>query len=428
VKSLSEDRREATMQRAWWIFSVVSLCFFFITAGTFTSLGVVLYKMAAELHWSLSAAGGSYAVLCLTCGLSSPLPALTIKRLGTRWTMVSGCVIIALGFALAAISQSLGLFLVATGLMGLGFTFAANIPAVYLLAAWFPMSAPRIIGFYFMAGALGGVFGPLLVNAVVATSGWRAHWLVMAVAALLIGVLCSVVLTDVAESNRAPTAASGAVPGIRHGVWTARAAMLTRQFIILALAMMVIQTVVTTVHSLIVAHLAKLGLSTAFGALVMSIFGLSDSVAKGVAGTVSTKVGPRQLLIGGLVMLSAAAALLALASSPVIACTFAVILGVGWGTSWLGATLLLLEYFGRAIAAETMSTATLITTVALAGPIVAGGIADVTGSFVPFFYFFAGIMLITALVCATLRTPVPRQSAAKSAAPSDSTLVEADAQ
>jgi MFS family permease len=416
------------MQRAWWIFAVVSLCFFFITAGTFSSLGAVLYKMAAELHWSMSAAGASFALLCLTCGLSSPLPAITVKQVGTRWTMFSGCVTLAIGFALAAVTQSLALFLVATGLMGLGFTLTANIPAVHLLAAWFPTSAPRIIGFYFMAGALGGVFGPLLVNTVVATSGWRAHWLVMAVAAALIGILCSVVLAEAADSKSQPAGASEEATGAARDAWTPRAAMLTRQFMIVALAMLVIQTVVTTVHGLIVAHLAKLGLSTAFGALVMSLLGLSDSVAKGAAGTMSTRIGPRQLLIGGLLMLSAAAALLALADSPVIACAFAVILGAGWGTSWLGATLLLLEYFGASIAAETVSTATLITTAALAGPVVAGRIADVMGTFVPFFYAFAGIMLITALVCTTLRAPAPSQPATDGIAASDSTLLEADAQ
>ena len=135
------------MRRAWWIFGVVSLLFFFITAATFASLGGVLYRMASELHWSLSAAGSSFALLCLACGLASPLPAILMKLIGTRWTMVSGSVILTIGFALAAVSQSLWVFLVSSGLMGLGFTLTANIPSVYLLASWFPATAPRIIGF-----------------------------------------------------------------------------------------------------------------------------------------------------------------------------------------------------------------------------------------------------------------------------------------
>jgi MFS family permease len=392
------------MRRAWWIFGVVSLLFFFITAATFASLGGVLYRMASELHWSLSAAGSSFALLCLACGLASPLPAILMKRIGTRWTMVSGSVILTIGFALAAVSQSLWVFLVSSGLMGLGFTLTANIPSVYLLASWFPATAPRIIGFYFMAGALGGVIGPPLVNAIVETSGWRTHWAITAVVAAIIGCLASLVLKDAdasvsqVTSDKEAAAASG-------GGWTPRAAILTRQFLIIAITLLVIQTVVTTVHGMIVAHLARLGATTAFGALIMSIIGLSDSVAKGVAGTVTARIGSKRVLVGGILMLCAAVALLAFARAPLIACAFAVVLGVGWGASWLSANLLLLEYFGRSIAAETVATASLITTIAIVGPIAAGRIADVTGTFVPFFYILAGIMLVTALVCTTLRSP-----------------------
>jgi MFS family permease len=392
------------MRRAWWIFGVVSLLFFFITAATFASLGGVLYRMASELHWSLSAAGSSFALLCLACGLASPLPAILMKRIGTRWTMVSGSVILTIGFALAAVSQSLWVFLVSSGLMGLGFTLTANIPSVYLLASWFPATAPRIIGFYFMAGALGGVIGPPLVNAIVETSGWRTHWAITAVAAAIIGCLASLVLKDADASVSQVTSDKGAAAASVSG-WTPRAAILTRQFLIIAITLLVIQTVVTTVHGMIVAHLARLGATTAFGALIMSIIGLSDSVAKGVAGTVTARIGSKRVLVGGILMLCAAVALLAFARAPLIACAFAVVLGVGWGASWLSANLMLLEYFGRGIAAETVATASLITTVAIVGPIAAGRIADVTGTFVPFFYILAGIMLVTALVCTTLRSP-----------------------
>jgi MFS family permease len=228
------------------------------------------------------------------------------------------------------------------------------------------------------------------------------------VTAGVIGVLCAFVVKDAAPATR-ESEARGETPtqatAVDAGQWTAREAVLTRQFLIIAVTMLVIQTVVTTVHGMIVAHLARLGSSTAFGALVMSILGLTDSIAKGVAGTVSARIGPRRLLIGGITMLCAAVALLTFASSHVVACAFGVVLGIGWGASWLSAHLLLLEYFGRNVAAEMVSTATLITTVAIVGPVAAGRIADVTGTFVPFFYVLAAIMVVTALVCTTLRPP-----------------------
>lgn len=395
------------MQRAWLIFTVVSLFFFFVTAATFTSLGVVLFTMAAELHWSKSAAGSTFAVLGLTCGLSSPLPALLMKWMGTRRTIVLGGATLALAFALAATAQGLWEFIAATGLMGLGFTLAACIPAVYLLATWFPRHAGRVIGLYFMAGGLGGVFGPLVVNAIVEARGWRANWWVMTGIAAGLGVLSALFVKDIAPVVAAEdVAAASAVPATgMAGAWTVVKALRTRQFVTIALTMLIIQTVVTTIHGLLVTHLAGLGLSTAFGAVVMSLLGLTDALAKGAAGTLAERMGARRLFVAGLVLLCVSVALLAFATTHAIACVFALVFGVGWGVSWLAANLLLLDYFGSQIVAPMMSAATFVTTAGIVGPIAAGMVADATGTFVPFFYVSAALMVVAAIVCARMRLP-----------------------
>jgi MFS family permease len=364
--------------------------------------------ISSELRWTQSAIGTCYAVLGLACGLSSPLPALMMRRIGTRATMTSGALVLVMGFLLASIAPGLALLITATAFLGLGFTLTANIPSVYLLATWFPTRSARIIGLYFMAGGLGGVFGPPLINALVEVRGWRTHWLVMTLIALTLSLLCALVLEDrqqPAPINEDPEQAASPPPA-HPGNWSPRAALRTRQFLLIAVAMLVVQTVVTTVHGMIVTHLARLGASTAFGSLVMSILGLTDSVARGAAGGLSSRIGARQMLLAGLAMLCLAVVLLSFAASPVLACTFALVLGMGWGASWVSLHLLLLEYFGRSVAAEMISTATLITTIAVLGPIAAGRIADVTGTFVPFFYALAVIMLITAVFCATLRPPM----------------------
>lgn len=396
------------MQRAWSIFAVVSLFFFFVTAATFTSLGVVLFTMASELHWSNSAAGSCFAVLGLTCGLSSPLPALLMKWLGTRWTVVLGGITLVIAFALAATAHGLWEFITATGLMGLGFTLAACIPAVYLLATWFPQHSGRVIGFYFMAGGLGGVFGPLVVNAIVQASGWRFNWWVMATVSGLLGALSALVIKDIAPVTAVEDVASASAtptPKAPATGWSVLQALKTRQFVIIAVTMLIIQTVVTTIHGLLVTHLAGLGATSTFGALIMSILGLTDSLAKGAAGTLAERMGARRLFVSGLVLLCVSVALLAFAATHGIAVAFALVFGIGWGASWLAANLLLLDYFGAHIVAPMMSAATLVTTAGIIGPIAAGMVADATGTFVPFFYLLAGIMVVAAIVCASMRPP-----------------------
>jgi MFS family permease len=399
--------------RRWAILAVASLLFFFITAATFSSLGGVLYVMSSELRWSQSAIGTCYAILGLTCGLSSPLPAFLMRRLGTCATMTAGAGVLAAGFLLATLAHGLPVLMVATGLLGLGFTLTANIPGVYLLASWFPGSTPRVMGAYFMAGGMGAVAGPPLINALVQAAGWRVHWLLMTLIAAGLAVLSGLIVRDRAprDAGTADTRTGDGVPDAA-GVWSPRAALLTRQFLIVALTMLVVQTVLTTVHGMIVTHLAGLGASTAFGSLVMSILGATDALAKGAAGPLCARVGAQRMALAGILALAVSLGLLPFAASPLVACAFGVLLGAAGGATWLALHLLLLEYFGRALAAEMVSSATLITTAAVVGPVAAGRTADVTGSFLPFFYMMAAVLLANLVLGATLRPPRPAATSA----------------
>jgi cyanate permease len=389
---------------------VASLGFFFVTATTFTSLGYVLYTMVAELGWSQAAAGLSFSLLGLACGLSSPLPPLVMEWVGTRLTMFAGCIVLAAGFYVASVIESLGFFFLATALMGIGFSLVAPAPAVYLLATWFPRTSARMMGFYFMIGSSGGVAGPLIVGAIIGSTGsWRQHWTVMAAASLALGVLCLVGIRDAVKVESAEQVASASAARkiqASESPWTVREALRSPAFITLALAMTVIQTVVTTAHSSLVAHVANLGAGAAAGAIAMSLLALAGTLAKGFTGALSERINPKSLLVAGLALQSIAMGLLCMATGVVTAHAASILFGVGWGLSWLSAHVLLLRYFGAAIVGSMTAMATTVTTLAVLGPIVAGRVADVTGSFSPVLLAQAALLGVVTLSTAFfLRAP-----------------------
>lgn len=405
------------MSRSILIMIVVSLGFFFVTATTFTSLGYVLYTMVADLGWSQAAAGMSFSFLGLACGLSSPLAPMMMKWIGTRLTMFFGGVVLGVGFLLAATVHGILVFFVATTFMGVGFSLIAPSPAVYLLATWFPKTSSRMIGFYFMAGAFGGVVGPLVVGAIVSTTGsWRAHWMAMSVAAFVVGLISLATIKDAvpvtAVSDVKNAGMAEKTDAAEVALWTVRQALMSRSFLLLALAMMIVQTVVTTMHSSLVAHVASLGHGPTPGALAMSLLALMGALTKGVTGALSEKVNPKLLLVWGLALQGAAMVLLSVGGVPGWAYVSALLFGVGWGLSWLSAHVLLLRYFGGAIAGDMVAMATMATTFAVVGPLVAGWSADNAGSFVPVFLIFAGLLALTVVVTAFfLRPPTPRAAA-----------------
>jgi MFS family permease len=193
-----------------------------------------------------------------------------------------------------------------------------------------------------------------------------------------------------------------------------RQALTSPSFLILALIMTVVQTAVTSAHSILVAHVANLGEGAAPGAIAMSLLAFAGTAAKGVTGALCERVDPRRILIAGLALQALAMALLWSASLVLVATAAAALFGLGWGMAWLSAHILLLRYFGAGIAGDMTAMATTATTFAVLGPIGAGRIADVTGGYGLAILIFA-LLLAAATIVAVLflRAPVRLPAAAE---------------
>ena len=120
------------------------LPFFFGNVATFISLGFVLRPMVGELHWSFTQAGASFSVLGLACGLSSPLPAWTMKRYGGRLTLCVGSVLFALGFLAASAAHGLYSFYAAMALVGVGLAVGAA-TSVTGAVSFIGLAAPHLV-------------------------------------------------------------------------------------------------------------------------------------------------------------------------------------------------------------------------------------------------------------------------------------------
>jgi MFS family permease len=398
------------MYRKWLILLAVSFMFLFVTGATFTSLGVVLFTMMSELHWSHAAGGICFSVLGLTCGLASPLPTIIMDRLGTRLTMFLGSLVLAVSFALAAVAHGLVPFVVATGLMGIGFTLVGTIPGVHIVAAWFPARRDTAIGMYLLSGGMGGVVGPAAVTLIVGLSGsWRLHWLVMAITALVGGLFSLAVVADAAPEPDRPAPATDArrKSGVFRNAqdWSCRQAVATPQFALIAATMILTLMCTITVNSATVAHLAARGMSPGFGASVLALQALAATLAKGASGPIGERYEPRLLLGGGLFCQAVGMIALSLATDQFAAYGFAVFFGLGWGAAYFAANVLVINYFGRREAPRILASVWLLSTVATGGPLVAGVIADRFGTYSPVFNVSAALLLIAAGAVAVIRPP-----------------------
>ena len=396
----------------WYGFAATSLVFFFLNLATFTSLGVVLYTMVAELHWSMTAAGFSFSLLGIACGVSSPLAPLVMRWTDGRITICIGTALLVIGFCLAAIASGLLVFYAAMIFLGVGYSLAGNVPSIYLIGGWFRRGSSSVIGLYLMLGALGAAFGPPIVDAIVnGSGGWRGHWRLMAVAAGLIGVVCLAWIREPAPAEPDDTGdETSTVKPRAQPQWNPRQAVLTRQFLLVAAAMAATMACVTTNSSVTVSHLVKLGATPSGAAFVLSAIAITATAVKGIAGRLCEKVAPPLLLSAGLVLQALGCLILAVASTPFLQYGSAIVFGTGWGLAYVSATVVLLEYFGVATGSKILSIVWLLTTVAAAGPMLAGMIADRYGTFGPIFDLYAGMLLIIAVPIFMMREPAEQPS------------------
>lgn len=388
--------------RAWLTLGALSLLFFLITAGTFTSLGVALPDMVASLRWSWSQAALGYTLLALSCGLTSLAPAILVRRFGVRITLYAGAGLMAVGFLTAGTSTTPQSFWAAAVMMGAGFSLTAIIPGAFVLTRSFSHSASAI-GAYYTAGALGGVAGPLIFTLIHgAALGWRGYWLALALAVAVTGAIAAFVVdpsTGSGESGEGKTA-------LAPGDWSVEAALRTPQFWTITAAYTAYLLCETSLNGLSATHLTARGLTPAMAAGLLSLQALINAFARAGAGLIGERVAPRRVAIAALALVTVGIFALGRAEGWAQAALAVAAVGVGYGASSLATTLMLLQTFGRSRNLELMSWMCLVSTLAAAGPVIGGLVKDASGGLTPAFDLFAAVAAV-ALAALIMMRPQP---------------------
>jgi MFS family permease len=401
---VSQAAGRGTGFRAWTTHALTSALFFIITAATFSSLGVALPAMVAQMGWSWTSAGFGFTLLGFFCGITSAVPASLIRRFGVRANLLAGSVVMGLAFVCLAEADGLLLYFVGASLAGLGYTLLDSVPGTYLLSRLFARpSFP--FGLFFTIGGLGGVAGPLIYTAVIGTTGnWRSYWLLIGGAVVLIGFVAAIGVdakTDVG-------AAAEADPDISTEAWTMREALQTRQFWIIAAAYSAFLFCGITANSVSVAHLTQHGVAAVIAGSMVSVEALLNSAARLTGGILSRFVRARTLLAAALVSLVIGLLALAAARDLPMMLLYAAGIGIGFGLANFAATILLLDYFGRGAYLELFSAVNLIGTVGAVAPTLAGIARDRIGTFTPFLSGLAVLVALVMLAVMMMRPPLKR--------------------
>ena len=405
--------------RSWLLLGALSLLLFLITASTFSSLGVVLPAMIKEQGWSFGTAFLGFTLLGAFCGGSSWLPAILIRKLGVRLTIIAGSAVMVGGFACLASAHGLPVYLVGTALLGVGYQMMALIPGTHVLSMLFKKRALPF-GIYFTIGSLGGVAGPwmALSGMAAANGGWRPYWWAQAIASIVVGALCAALVggrawlaaaaveTDKAVAEAAQAAPLNAKVYRTTTDWTVKEAVATPQFWVILAAYFAHLLGGVTAVSLAPSHFSELGVVSAVAVSIISFESLMQVAARMGGGLVGDRVDPRWLLAGAQGMMAVGLLALTHATSWPVMMVFAVGVGVGFGMTVLAISILLLNYYGRKNNLEIFSLVCLVGAVSALGPVIGGVMRDRLGGFAPTFQVFAAIIGVIFVAALFMRPPL----------------------
>jgi MFS transporter, OFA family, oxalate/formate antiporter len=170
---------EAHISRWWRVVGGLSMN---LALGALYAWSVFVAPLEKEFGWKRAQTSTIFTIAVVVFALSFIAAGRLQDKKGPFWVSVTGGVLVSVGFFLSSYTTSLEwIFFVfgALGGIGNGFGYATPIP---VMAKWFPDKRGLAVGLA-VAGYGGGsaIFGPLALNWLIPSYGWRATFQILGV-------------------------------------------------------------------------------------------------------------------------------------------------------------------------------------------------------------------------------------------------------
>jgi MFS family permease len=367
-----------------------------IGALLFHAYGSYVVLLREEFGWSRTLFAAAFAMARSESAILGPVQGWLTDRFGPRALMRVGMTIFGLGFVLLSrigspVEFFLAFFLVAAG-AGLG----GYVPIAVAVVNWFRRRRALALGVTSSGSAVGGLLTPVVV-ASLTRLGWRWTALLSGIAILLVGLPAAQVFRHRPEQHgeypdglppgTADPAAARGSPGSRPVVppvdFRPREAVRTPAFWLVSLGHGSALLVVSAVLVHMVTHVTeRLGYSLGQAATVVALLTLAQIAGHLGGGWAGDRASKRAIVVCCMVGHAAALLLLATASAYWMVTAFAVLHGLSWGTRGPLMAAIRADYFGSAAFGTISGVSSMVTMLGMmGGPLVAGILADRTGSY-----------------------------------------------
>ena len=272
--------------RASWAVATVALVTMLMAFGAAWITAVALKDIAAEVNGVRSIPALASALAWLGSGIGGILMGRIADKVGTRWTVICGALMIGLGLTISTFGPPWplwighGLFI---GLIGLG---GINAPMYIYVSRWFDRRRGSALALISSGSYLAGAMWPPVFERAIAAFGWRQTMLWYAVAEIVVILPLALIYFRSPPELILPSASSD----------TARGKASVLGWPPLVFSMMCGAAVLCCIpmampQGHLVAFCSDLGISRSAGALMLSVLLGTAFFSRQLWGAISDRIG-----------------------------------------------------------------------------------------------------------------------------------------
>jgi len=398
---LAENRKP----RFFYGYIIVAVAFTIqvLAWGINSTFGVFFIPLSTEFGWTRAMLSGASSLCFFLMGLVGIVAGRLNDRLGPRLVMTACGLSLGLGYLLMSQVGAIWHFYLFYGvIVALGMS-GADVSLLSTVARWFVKRRGMMSGVIKAGAGVGMLIMPLVAHWLISIYGWRTSYAVFGSAVLALSVSAAQALRrdpgkkgllpdgdEVEVEDKTPEASRLSLKQAIH----------TRQFWLLSAMFLLFVFCANTVIIHIYPHAVDLGMSSTTAANILATIGGASIAGRFVMGSAGDRVGNKLALLIDLALLTLALLWLQLAREEWMLYAFAALYGFAHGGLFALISPVVAELFGLSSHGIILGIVTFSGTVGgTIGPVLAGYIFDITGS-----YQFDFLVLAAASVIATLLT------------------------
>lgn len=426
--SLARLVEKSPVYYGWVVVGMMMVAGSMAAASSQPFMAVMLTPITDEFGWTRTEATTAISLGTIGTGFVSPFIGRLADRLGPRFLVPAGGVLLSLAFLLIAGMSALWQFYAGYILArSIASPCVSGVGAQTTMVNWFTRKRGRVMGLMVMTFPLANAVQAPVAQWLLGSIDWRGVFVVLGIATATIVIVPAAILLrrrpedlglypdgasrpaeQTLGERRGP--AGGAVAPFE---FTLPQALRTRTFWLLVVAsfLSILGGGAVSFHQ--VSYYRDLGLTPTIAAASVSAFTLAGAFSSGLWGLISERVSER-LLAAALTATGAAAVLLMMeVRSEVMALVISGFFGLttrGGGTLF---NLLIVSYYGRTNFGAISGFFSTFSSFGLGlGPFIGALIFDVTDGYRLLFMILSGTYLSTALILLFLVRP-PRHEPAR---------------